>query len=105
MKNRKTHRLPAYDSRTSRSELFAFSSLGLVGAALVAAAVSSAMKFAEARQDIVSALSFTSATPSPVANRPPDQTFTNVLRVRATVPTQDALINHTASPASQPQPL
>src|SRR6266550_4513031 len=52
-KRRPMKRLPGYDSRTSRAELTAFCSLGLVGTALVTAAVSDALKFAAARDDIV----------------------------------------------------
>src|SRR6266699_5021314 len=67
-KRRPMKRLPGYDSRTSRAELAAFCSLGLVGTALVTAAVSNALKFAAARDDIVATLTVPGSTEQVIAS-------------------------------------
>src|SRR5437899_2788365 len=67
-KRRPMKRLPGYDSRTSRAELAAFCSLGLVGTALVTAAVSNALKFAAARDDIVAKLTVPGSTDQALAS-------------------------------------
>jgi len=76
-------RLPGYDSRTSRAELTAFCSLGLVGTALVTAAVSNAIKFAAARDDIVTALSAPGSTDRVIASVNATNGFTNLIRLHS----------------------
>ncbi len=59
-------RLPVYDRGTQRFELAAFLCLGLVGVMLVAYALSDAIKFAVARDDIIAAL--TTGSPTPIGH-------------------------------------
>ena len=98
-------RLPGYDSRASRAELAAFSSLGLVGAALITAAVSNALKFAEARDQIVSELSVSGLTNRLVAVAPATNILTNVLRIQTAKPIDPRLISPEGSSQPQRQPL
>jgi len=76
-------RLPGYDSRTSRAELTAFCSLGLVGTALVTAAVSDAIKFAAARDDIVTTLTMPVATDRVLASVNATNGLTNLIRLHS----------------------
>jgi len=65
-------RLPVYDRGTQRFELAAFLCLGLVGVMLVAYALSDAIKFAVARDDIIAAL--TTGSPVPIGHAAHGQT-------------------------------
>jgi len=76
-------RLPGYDSRTSRAELAAFCSLGLVGTALVTAAVSNALKFAAARDDIVAKLTVPGSTDQALASVNATNGLTNLIRLHS----------------------
>src|SRR3989442_13443096 len=98
-------RLPGYDSRTSRAELAAFSGLGLVGAALITAAVSNAIKFAEARDCIIAELSAPGSTGGAVASASAKNTFTNLLRVHNAEPPEPHLMIPACSGRSQGQSL
>ena len=76
-------RLPGYDSRTSRAELAAFCSLGLVGTALVTAAVSNAIKFAAARDDMVTTLSMPGPTDQVIVSINATNGLTNLIRLHS----------------------
>src|SRR5207244_8069051 len=80
-KRRPMKRLPGYDSRTSRAELAAFCSLGLVGAAVVTAAVSNAIKFAAAHDDIVTVLSVPGSTDQVIASVNATNGLKNLIRL------------------------
>src|SRR5436309_12920124 len=80
-KRRLMKRLPGYDSRTSRAELAAFCSLGLVGTALVTAAVSNAIKFAAARDDIVATLTMPGPTDQVIVSINATNGLTNLIRL------------------------
>jgi len=80
MKTDPINRLPGYDRSTSRSESAAFLSLGVVGAALITAAVSNAINFARQRE-CVTAAPFTAdhAGPARVTSRTrQDTVWTNL---------------------------
>ena len=76
-------RLPGYDSRTSRAELTAFCSLGIVGTALVTVAVANAFKFAAAHDDIVTALSAPVSTDRLIASVNEPDGLTNLTRLHS----------------------
>jgi hypothetical protein len=98
-------RLPGYDSRTSRAELAAFCSLGLVGTALVTAAVSNAIKFSVARDDIVTALSVPGPTDRLIAGVNGTNGLTNLIRLHSAHTTDPHLINPACSVRPQAQPM
>ena len=106
MKTRTIHRLPSYDSHTSRAERIAFSCLGMAGAALITAAVFNAYKFTEGSDTIVTALSAPGSTNSQLVARHHDNNFTNLLRARSN-PHQggEVLIHTTPACAPHGQPL
>ena len=98
-------RLPGYDSRTSRAELAAFCSLGLVGTALVTAAVSNALKFAAARDDIVATLTVPGSTDQVLASVNATNGLTNLIRLHGAHPSDPHLMNPACSVRSQGQPM
>ena len=98
-------RLPGYDSRTSRAELTAFCSLGLVGTALVTAAVSNAIKFAVARDDIVATLTVPGATDQVLASVNATNGLTNLIRLHGAHASDPHLMNPACSVRSQAQPM
>jgi len=98
-------RLPGYDSRTSRAELAAFCSLGLVGTALVTVAVADAIKFAAARDDIVTALSAPGPTDQVIATINATNGFTNLIRLHGAHASDPHLMNPASSVRPQAQPM
>ena len=98
-------RLPGYDSGTSRAELAAFCSLGLVGTALVTAAVSNAIKFAAARDDIVTTLTVPGSTEQVLASVKATNGFTNLIRVHSAEPPDPHLMIPSCSVRPQGQSL
>ena len=98
-------RLPGYDSRTSRAELAAFCSLGLVGTALVTAAVSNALKFAAARDDIVAKLTVPGATEQVIVGINATNGITNLIRLHGAHASDPHLMNPACSVRSQAQPM
>ena len=79
-------RLPGYDYTTSRTELVAFASLGSVGVALIVLAVGNAARFAEAREEIVTALSVPAATQQLAASSNTNHALTNVMHSQSVSP-------------------
>ena len=98
-------RLPGYDSRTSRAELMAFCSLGLVGTALVTAAVSNAIKFAAARDDIVTALSAPGPKEQVLASANATNGLTNLIRLHSAHASDLHLVNPACSVRPHAQPM
>jgi hypothetical protein len=99
------NRLPGYDGSTSRAELAAFSSLGLIGAALITGAVCDAVKFARDRDCIVGTLSAPLGVKPvcPYANS--TRNATNLTRAHL-APATDLHVPTPASPPNtQGQPL
>ena len=98
-------RLPGYDSRTSRAELTAFCSLGLVGTALVTAAVSNAIKFAAARDDIVINLTLPGSTERVLASVNATNGLTNLVRMHSTHTSDPQFMRPACSVRPQVQPM
>ena len=98
-------RLPGYDSRTSRAELAAFCSLGLVGTALVTAAVSNALKFAAARDDIVATLTVPGSTDQVLASVNATNGLTNLIRLHSARPLDPLLMSPACTVRPQGQSM
>jgi len=98
-------RLPGYDSRTSRAELTAFCSLALVGTALVIAAVSNAIKFAAARDDIVAKLSVPGPRDQVLASVNATNGLTNLIRLHSAHVSDPHLMNPACSVRPQGQSM
>ena len=104
-KRRPMKRLPGYDSRTSRAELTAYCSLGLVGTALVTAAVSDAIKFAAARDDIVTTLTMPGATDRVLASVNATNGLTNLIRLHGAHTLDPLLMRPACSVPEQVHPM
>ena len=98
-------RFPGYDCTTSRAELAAFSSLGLVATALIAAAFSDALKFAASRDSIITELSGPGPAQQRIAGIPANNALTNLLRVQTAKPVEGRLLLRGSPIGASAQPL
>ena len=89
-------RLPGYDLKTSRAELAAFSSLGLIGVSLIIAGVSNGLKFAERRSEIIATLSGSRSADQINAGGNRNHEVTNLVEVQKAAPLQGRLIRAAA---------
>jgi len=93
--------LPHGYSSNSRPELAAFLSLSLAGAAMIGAAVSSALEFAAARDCILRAWSAPASAETALASNRMNRVVTNVTLIRTAAPGGSGGIRRTsASPRS-----
>jgi hypothetical protein len=98
-------RFPGYDCGTSRAELAAFSSLGLVALALIAVALSDALKFAASRDSINMELSGTGSTQQTVAGVITNNALTNLSRLQTAKPVERRLFIRGGAVGTSGQPL
>lgn len=95
------HRLPGYDAETRRSESAMFGIIGAAGLAVIAAAVSPALKFAAQRDAIVAGLTGPAEVQAPAQAR--HAAMVSVTNLSAHQRGLPAVFLPPAQPAASPQ--
>ena len=85
-------RLPGYDRSTSRSEWAAFGCLGAVAVAAIFLSLPSASKFAEERDDVITAWSLAREAEPVLAGHRTNHMFTRATHIPTGVPAEPPIL-------------